>query len=62
MQVLFYTPKIYDICIMIFIDFIESLVYKGFQSNANIAQLVELPICNRWVGSSSLSVGTIKPL
>lgn len=29
---------------------------------ANIAQLVELLICNQWVGSSSLSVGTIKPL
>lgn len=27
---------------------------------ADIAQLVELLICNQWVGSSSLSVGTIK--
>ena len=26
--------------------------------HANIAQLVELLICNQWVGSSSLSVGT----
>ena len=27
---------------------------------ADIAQLVEQLICNQWVGSSSLSVGTIK--
>ena len=27
---------------------------------ADIAQLVELLICNQWVGSSSLSVGTME--
>lgn len=54
--------KIYDIRIAIFIDFIEPSVYKGFQSKADLAQLVELLICNQWVGSSSLSVGTINPL
>ena len=27
---------------------------------ANLAQLVELLICNQWVGGSSPSVGTIK--
>ena len=36
------------------------LVYKNFHVNADIAQLVELLICNQWVGSSSLSIGTIK--
>lgn len=35
---------------------------KFCRENADIAQLVELLICNQWVGSSSLSVGTIKPL
>lgn len=34
-------------------------MYKA-DGYANIAQLVELLICNQWVGSSSLSVGTIK--
>ena len=38
--------KIYDIRIAIFIDFIEPSVYKGFQSKADLAQLVELLICN----------------
>ncbi len=52
--------KIYDIRIAIFIDFIEPSVYKGFQSKADLAQLVELLICNQWVGGSSPSVGTIK--
>ena len=52
--------KIYDIRIAIFIDFIEHSVYKGFQSKADLAQLVELLICNQWVGGSSPSVGTIK--
>ena len=36
------------------------LVYKTSHVKADIAQLVELLICNQWVGSSSLSVGTIK--
>ena len=36
------------------------LVYKNSHVKADIAQLVELLICNQWVGSSSLSVGTIK--
>lgn len=55
--------KIYDIRIAIFIDFIEPSVYKGFQSKADLAQLVELLICNQWVGGSSPSIGTsFKPL
>ena len=44
---------------MFFIDFITALGYKKFRC-ADIAQLVEQLICNQWVGSSSLSVGTIK--
>lgn len=50
--------KIYDIRIAIFIDFIEPSVYKGFQSKADLAQLVELLICNQWVRGSSPCVGT----
>ena len=42
-----------------FIDKPKSIRYK-FAHSADIAQLVELLICNQWVGSSSLSVGTIK--
>ncbi len=44
-----------------FIDKKKCCIYKVFQIiKADIAQLVELLICNQWVGSSSLSVGTIK--
>ena len=32
--------------------------YINADVDADIAQLVELLICNQWVGSSSLSVGT----
>ena len=42
-----------------FIDKPKSIRYK-FAHSADIAQLVELLICNQWVGSSSLSVGTIQ--
>ena len=46
--------------IIFFIDNKFCVIYKPCRTVANIAQLVELLICNQWVGSSSLSVGTIK--
>ena len=43
-----------------FIIDIESPVSYKNQVKADLAQLVELLICNQWVGGSSPSVGTIK--
>lgn len=40
------------------VDTQKILSYKVSRNCADIAQLVELLICNQWVGSSSLSVGT----
>ena len=42
-----------------YLDKRKACVYNS-SCCADIAQLVELLICNQWVGSSSLSVGTIK--
>ena len=43
------------------IAFFCKVEYKpSYHCIADIAQLVELLICNQWVGSSSLSVGTIQ--
>ena len=43
-----------------FIDKKAGQSYKIFRNVADLAQLVELLICNQWVGGSSPSVGTIK--
>ena len=39
---------------------IKTALYSQLYAIADLAQLVELLICNQWVGSSSLSVGTIE--
>ena len=52
--------KIFSPVLKYFIDIKKKVLYIAFIVNADIAQLVEQLICNQWVGSSSLSVGTIK--